>query len=474
MNGENGALLLRETELHGPHGRRGPVDCRIRDGVVAEIGPRLSPRADEFVVRGEGGALLPGLADHHLHLTAMAASYTSLDVSALSREGLASALAEAAPGTDGWVRAVGFDDVLHGDLDRDVVDRWNNAVPVRVQHRSGALWVVNSPGLRQLGASTAAHDGIERDGTGQPVGRLWRADAWLRDALGGRPPSLRSVGARLAALGVTHVTDATPDAGAAEAVADAVRQAELPQRVMMLAEGAAHLAGRRLTIGPVKLLVTDHALPDLDELTRRIRRAHAVGRPAAVHCVTRTALALTLAAFDQAGGVDGDRVEHCAVADLSAAGQLAVRGLRVVTQPTLVARRGDDYWDRAEPEDRPDLWRYAGLLRVGVRVAPNSDAPYGDPDPWACLRAASERLTPSGRVLGPDERTPAATVLRGLLAPLHDPGGPPRDIAVGLPADLVLLDRPLSEALRTPDAGRVRATFIGGRVVHGAENLGLD
>ncbi|WP_405650522.1 hypothetical protein [Streptomyces sp. NBC_00019] len=44
-----------------------------------------------------------------------------------------------------------------------------------------------------------------------------------------------------------------------------------------------------------------------------------------------------------------------------------MRGITVVTQPTLVARRGDDYEDRVEPENRPDLWPYAGLLRAGTR-----------------------------------------------------------------------------------------------------------
>ncbi|MCX5329627.1 hypothetical protein [Streptomyces sp. NBC_00140] len=44
-----------------------------------------------------------------------------------------------------------------------------------------------------------------------------------------------------------------------------------------------------------------------------------------------------------------------------------MRGITVVTQPTLVARRGDDYEDRVEPENRPDPWPYAGLLRAGTR-----------------------------------------------------------------------------------------------------------
>ncbi|MGI5460308.1 amidohydrolase family protein [Streptomyces sp. CA-249302] len=459
MNGD-GHLLLRGVERYPAEGL---IDVRIRAGLVTEIGPRLPSLADEFLVRGGGGALLPGLADHHLHLAAMAAAETSVDLAGVAREGLAPVFSEARAAEDGWVRAVGYDDVVHGELDRDVLDGFGGGVPVRVQHRSGALWVVNSAGLARLGD----HEGVERDAGGRPTGRLWRADAWLRSAIGGRPPSLRAVGARLAAWGVTHVADATPDAGAGEVVADAVRRDELPQHVMVMAADAAASTHPRLTVGPVKLVVADHALPDLDDLTERIRHAHADGRAVAVHCVTRTALALTLAALETAGVVEGDRVEHCAVADPAAAKELAARGVRVVTQPTLVIRRGDDYWARVEPEDRRDLWRYGGLLRAGIRVAPSSDAPYGDPDPWACLRAATERTTPSGRVLGPEERVPAETVLRGLLCPLHDPGGPARRIVEGASADLVLLDRPLGEVLRAPDAGQVRGTFIGGRVVYG-------
>lgn len=432
-------MLIRDAELYD----LGRGDCRVRDGTIVDVGPNLRPLPGEQVLAGGGGALLPGLADHHLHLTALAAHRTSVDLSAHG----APALHDVAPGDDGWVRAVGYDDVRHGDWDRHALDRLTGSRPTRVQHRSGALWVVNSPGLDRLRAATAVHPGIERDADGRPTGRLWRADDWLRDTLAAAPPSLAPVGARLAALGVTHVTDATPGAGT-------VDQAALPQHVLVL--------------GPHKLVVSDHDLPGLDGLAARIRGAHADGGPVAAHCVTRAALALTLAALDVAGCLPGDRIEHCAVADDAIAAELARRGLRVVTQPTLITLRGDDYWDRAEPADRPDLWRYAGLLRAGVLVAPSSDAPYGDLDPWACLRAAAGRRTPSGRVMGEDERVPAEVALRGMLSPLTDPGGSPRRIARGAGADLVLLDRPLADALRSPDARHVRATIIGGRVVHGS------
>lgn len=463
-----GGLLLKNAEIFG-HGRG---DCRIRDGLVTETAPRLRARQDEALVESDGGALLPGLADHHLHLTAMAARAESLDVSGMPPDALAREIARAAPGADGWIRAVGYDDVPHGEIDRTVLDRWNPATPVRMQHRSGALWLLNSAGIERLELANDPHDGIERDAAGRPTGLLWRADGLLREALGSPPPSLLAVGRQLAAFGITHVADATPDAASAGVVADAAERGELPQRVLLMTRGIQTIHGHRVGVGPIKLVVADHAMPLFNDLVADIRLAHTENRPVAVHCVTQQALALTLAALDQAGSVDGDRIEHCAVADGSAVREVAARGLRVVTQPTLLTRRGDQYWDQSAPGDRPHLWRYASLLDAGIRVAASSDAPYGDPDPWTCLRSASSRLTASGRVIGPGERVPAATALRGLLAPLDDPGGPPRQIMAGTPADLVLLDRPLAEALRLPDAGSVRATLVGGEFVYTKEDEG--
>lgn len=462
------AILLKNVELFG----RGIGDCRIENGQVTDVAYQLRARHAETVVAGDGCALLPGLADHHLHLTAMAARAESLDVSAMPPDVLAHQLARAVAGADGWIRAVGYDDVRHGEIDRRILDRWGMSTPVRIQHRSGALWLINSPGIDRLGLATSTHEGIERDSTGLPTGRLWRADALLRDALGAKPPQLLTVGKQLAAFGVTHVADATPDPGSAAVVADAVERGELRQRVMIMAGGSPPPPGHHVIVGPVKLVVADHAPPDFHDLVTNISQAHGQSRPVAVHCVTQHALALTLAALDAAGVLDGDRIEHCAVADHAAVREIARRGLRVVTQPTLVTRRGTEYWDRSAPEDRPHLWRYRSLLDAGVRVAASSDAPYGDPDPWTCVRSAADRLTSSGRVLGPEERVPAMTVLRSLLSPLHDPAGPAREIGIGSPADLVLLDRPVADALREPDARCVRATLIGGEIVYAADTLG--
>lgn len=448
-------ILLRDIEVDGTR-----TDCRIADGVVVALDAGLTPHPGEVVLGAGGGALLPGLADHHLHLAATAAHAASLD---LADRDLEDALAGAEPDEQGWVRAVGYDDVGHGPLDRNRLDRATGTVPVRLQHRSGALWVLNSAGLDRVGAQDANHSGIERDPAGTPTGRLWRADHWLGAALGTPTGlSLRALGSRLASYGVTHVSDASPGSGHLDLLAAAVASGDLPQHVQVLARDAGDDPG--LTVGPAKLVVGDHDLPALDDLVTAIIGARRQDRAVAVHCVTRAALALTIAALDAAGGcLDGDRIEHCAVAGPDLIAAIAERGLRVVTQPSLLTRRGHEYAERAETADRGHLWPYASLLRAGVRVGLSSDAPYGDPDPWATLRAAT------GRTLNPAERVPAEVALAGLLAPLTDPGGPVRRVAVGEPADLVLLDRGLDAALRDLDASCVRATLVRGVVVHSAD-----
>ncbi|MGW5715217.1 amidohydrolase family protein [Amycolatopsis sp. NPDC003865] len=444
-------MLIRAAELDS---RR--ADVRIDGGSVIEIGAVLDRRPGEEVLDAKGGALLPGLCDHHVHLHALAAAATSVPCGppdVRTPADLAAALSGAPADDHGWVRGIGYHESVAGPLDSAVLDRLHPGRPVRVQHRSGALWVVNIAGARAIGLSAGTHQGIERDPDGLVTGRLWRADDWLRGRLPRRAlPSLDTVGARLTRLGITGVTDATPDLDAA--AVDSFD--ELPQQVLPL---GAPLGHPRVT-GPYKIVLADSELPDFAWLTGRIRAAHDAGRSVAAHCVTREALVLLLAAFEETGHRAGDRVEHAALVPGELVPRLA--GLRVVTQPGFLTWRGDDYLRDVPAADQPDLYRLGSLVSAGIRCVASSDAPYGPLDPWAVIRAAAERRSPSGRVVGPGERISAAAALDGYLSALDDPGGPPRRVRLGAPADLVLLHVPLTEALRRCDAGVVRTTLIGG------------
>jgi predicted amidohydrolase YtcJ len=507
------SLLLRSAELAGAElagaelagaesaaadldraglGERRRADLRVSRGMVTEVAPSLPRRNGEPVYDCQGGAVLPGLCDHHVHLHAMAARAGSArcgppDVTGPA--GLAEALAAAEQDRSGWIRGTGYTEPVAGDLDAPALDKLRADLPVRIQHRSGALWILNTaaltaigaiapgpsrpraPGASRPGASASGpglHPGVERDANGHPTGRLWRADAWLRSRLpAAGPPDLTQVGAALFGYGITAVTDATPDldAPAIAAIEQAMARGVLPPRVCLLgAPLGVPLPGDQgrpgPTAGPYKIVLADSGLPTYDELTDRIRTAHAANRPVAVHCVTREALVLLATALADAGSRPGDRIEHAALVPPELVPDLARLGVRVVTQPGFLADRGDDFLRDVPPADRPDLYRCTTLLKAGIPVALSSDAPFGPLDPWSVIAAATARRTPAGRVAGPGERMTFIQALDAYLSPPNDPGGPPRRIRPGLPADLVVLRAPLAEAANLPDP--VRAVLTGG------------
>jgi predicted amidohydrolase YtcJ len=458
--------LLRNVEIDGRSG----LDVRLEDGRIAAIGRRLDGRGE--ALDAAGGALIPGLVDHHIHLLALAARAQSVRLDDVQGpEAVAAAIAGAArtraAGT--WIRATGYHEAGGPLLSADELDRAAPGHPVRVQHRSGALWVLNTPALAQALAGGDAPAPVERDAAGRPTGRIWRGDAWLAERLGRTPPPLAPVGAALAARGVTALTDAsaTTDAAAAALLAQAHAAGALPQRLTLMSAGEL-LAPAGVALGPVKILLDDDRLPDLDAVAAHIARARTWGRAVAVHCVTAAELALALAAFEAAGSRPGDRIEHGSVVPQAAIGALVALRLTVVSQPGFVRTRGDRYLAEVDPAERADLYRLRSLKAAGVPLAASSDAPYGEPDPWDAIAAAADRRTRAGRPLGPLEALSARATLDLWLGEPADPGGPPRRVVVGAPADLCLLDRPLAAALEAPSARRVAATFVGGRMVHAA------
>ncbi len=461
--------VIRNAEVNGVRG----MDIRLEHGFVHSIGPHID-RTNATLVDALGNAVIAGLTDHHLHLHALAAAWSSVrcgppDIR--NATDLVRALASS-PGDDaGWVRGVGYSEEVTGELDAHRLDELHAYRPVRIQHRSGAVWMLNSLALNALGLSTSNHPGVERTSEGTPTGRVWRADTWLRGRLPRLPPpQLADVGRALAQFGVTAVTDATPDmtSESRRAIETAMAVGQLPQRVHLLGlplepepVGPGSVNGR-LTVGPYKIVIADSELPDIDRLCETIRRAHILRRAVAVHCVTVEALVLLLHVFDEVGCVDGDRIEHASVVPDSCITRIRALGLRVVTQPGFLADRGDYYRAEVDERDVRSLYRCASLIDASIPVALSSDAPYGPLDPWSIIATATTRRSESGEAIVPEERIGAASALDSFLSPAHDPGGRPRGIRIGDAADLILLTAPLADVLAVPSAEAVRETYIGG------------
>lgn len=461
-------LLIRNVRVGG----RAGLDVRLAGGRVAEIGPNL--RGDEADIDGAGGALIPGLIDHHIHLFGLAAQAASVRLEpeaaptpAALEHALRARDAVLAPGA--WLRGVGYHEGVAGLLDRHILDRIVRDRPVRIQHRTGGLWVLNAAALALVLPRAGAPDCVERDAAGEPTGRIWRGDDWLRGRLSDAPPSLAQVSADLARRGVTGLTDAsvTNDAAQAAVFARAVGEGALAQRLMLMSGGALPPSeDGAYRLGPVKVLLDDDRLPDLGAITETVSRAHAWGRAVAFHCVTAGELAFALAALESAGARRGDRIEHGGVIHPGAAARIAELNLTVVTQPAFVAERGDRYLAEVDTADVDHLYPCASLIAAGVRVAGSSDAPYATPDPWAAMAAAVGRATRAGQSLGPAERIAPRRALDLYLGGFDDPGGPSRQVAAGAPADLCLLRAPLPVVLGDLSADRVAATLVAGRIVY--------
>jgi len=479
-------------------GQRGSgriADVRIVDGVIREIGVGLVvDPLNDVVVEAQGAALLPGLWDHHLHLPALAVAARSLPLGpprVRSRHELRHALRLGVPDVDGWLRGIGYHESVAGDLDSTALDEMRSDVPIRVQHRSGGMWVFNSLALRTL-ASVA-------DGGPDLHGRLLRNDRWLADALGAlrstasgsrvlatdvsqprvsttedvsqenqQAQSFAALSAELSRLGVVGCTEASPGLGLETAQ---MLEAAMDQHLVLLSSahwtdpleaGVPPWPGSPSRLGASKIMVTEDSMPGLDALTATISAAHQRQRPVAVHVVSRAAMALVVAAFVDAGVRPGDRIEHASVTPPALGGQLSELGLIVVTQPNFIAERGDDYRRDVDAEDQPWLYRLQGHLQAGITLAGGTDAPFGDADPWAAMASAVSRRTATGHAMGTDEAlTPEAALALFTGDPLALESGP-RHVAVGAMGDLCLIDRPWRDARADLSEVTVRATIVSG------------
>ena len=465
-------MIITDATLPGCSGR---VDVRCDEGLITEVGPALQPRTDERVIAAGGGALLPGLHDHHIHLFALAAAHNSVHCGppqVTTAEQLSDAL--RADEGSGWIRGVAYHESVAGELGLRQLDEMVCDRPLKIQHRSGKLWMVNSLAAELL--SLKHHTGLqgnELDRAGNPAGRLFRLDEWMRAQLLHRGqaemPCLARASRLLASYGVTGLTDASADNSvfAMEQFERAATSGQLLQNLRVMGDDLLPESGHaQLSRGERKVLLDENNLPDWDTLQTLFERAHREGRAVAVHCVTATELVFALSVLCAVGVRAGDRIEHASLVPSAVLPLLFESAVRVVTQPGFIDERGDQYLREIDAAQHGDLYRCQTLLARGIPLAGSSDAPYGSPDPWAAMRAAVKRCSRSGTPLGQAERLSPEQALAMFSSAAADPGGQSRRVAVGQVADLCLLDRRWEEArlrLRSED---VRATINSGVLIY--------
>lgn len=429
------------------------VDIRFAERVLA-IGA-LTQQPGDRLIEGGGTTLLPGLHDHHFHFMAYAAYRQSVDVfSCTDQAALMAQLSRADTGD--WIRGVGYHEARHGQLERQDLDAIE--APLRLQHRSGKFWLLNTRALHELDLWQADHAGVERDAQGAPTGRLFRMDQLLRERIPRLSLDIRGTVQALRQHGLTGITDAshTNDAKAAETLEN-LRQIDT---TIDLGLNVFCMGDLSVAPGPHKVMLDDDHLPDFDTVVANVRAAHEQDRGAAFHCISRTELVFALAVLQTAGMHTADRIEHGSLIAEDLIPMLQDTGVVVVSQPGFIGHRGDFFSASVAADERRDLYRYSSLLAAGVPTLASSDAPYGPVDPWRIMANAVGRRTESGSELNLQERVSGMQALSGYLTAPAAPGRRQRTITVGQPTNLCLLDRPLAEAVSALDQVKVRATWI--------------
>lgn len=406
---------------------------------------------DTTVVDCQGGTVVPGFIDAHLHFRAYVGTLLGIDCrprrvrSLYELQTLLRQQAQSrSPGQ--WLVGYGYDDFALAE--RRHPTRWDLDVatsqhPVRLAHRSRHAWALNSLALAQLGITrefVAPPGGVvEREAaSGEPTGLLIDMDGYLRERLPSTMTSeafrqgVRRASQSLLSAGVTTMQDAsvTNDLVAYDRFRAWIAHGDLGLHLSLLL-GASSLpelvdAGLKSGAGSPSLHVYGIKIrldeghgtlyPPQDVLNEQVWDAHRQGFPVAIHAVDLPALVSALQAIRLAQErlpcpELHHRLEHCALCPEVCIDELAELHVTVVTQPAFLWHHGPRYLTEIDPAQQPWLYRVKSLLDRGVPVAGSSDAPIVSPHPLEGVQAAVSRLTSDGRIIGPAERVSADEAL---------------------------------------------------------------
>lgn len=213
-----------------------------------------------------------------------------------------------------------------------------------------------------------------------------------------------------------------------------------------------------------------------DRLADLVARANAQGLNVAVHAVGARAVDLALDAFEAAGPpVAGPhRLEHGYVdMDRPRLDRMARLGLAWSTQPAFCSGYAAEWQDAFGSARTARLMPLRDGLEAGLPMLFNSDFPCVGFDPLVAIRQAVPRLL-DGRSAGGEVRAARVAAWRACTT---TPAEVVRDaglgrLAPGALADLVVLDGdPFDPGTDLAEVA-VRATMVGGTLVHGSSELG--
>lgn len=495
----NADLLLRAVRVAGPGSELlptdDPVDILVQDGVIADIAPTGNLRSSVEVIDGEGGWVVPGLWDNHVHTVqwALTAQREALH-DAESAADAAARMSAVAPLPDGRRIGTGFRDALWPDApSRDLLDAATGDVPTYLLNADvHSVWL-NTAALRREGFEGQDDDGMLREVPAFEISRRLNAvDDAMADA------AVTTAGRRAAARGIVGLVDfdmgwnadawqrRIADGFDAHRVEFAVYPHDLERAIAAgLRTGEAceddrtpEAARGLIRVGPLKI-ITDgslgtrtaacsHHYPDDPEnfgvltvppaeLATLFTTATGAGLAVAAHAIGDRAVTAVLDAFAGAGAVG--TVEHAQLVRHTDLARFARLGVIASVQPQH-ALDDRDLVGLLWADQTSVGYPLAALRDAGVEIRFGSDAPVTALDPWHAISAAVTRTDDEREPWHPEQRL---TIDQALAAAARS------EIRPGAPADLVLCDLdPRTATGPQLRAMPVRATVLGGRVTHTA------
>jgi predicted amidohydrolase YtcJ len=325
---------------------------------------------------------------------------------------------------------------------------------------------VNTPVLEKSGLATANIDGVVRDDAGRATGELrematkyavYRAIGNPQHGLMATGEPLRRFAALARRVGVTTATDLFTDLPdpVVETYVETLRDPGVPLRLLpalnamaqTTAEGIAKVLRIRarnhdkLRFGLVKLM-TDGSIQGLsgrlkwpgyiggqpngiwnidpDQLHEVLHAFHAAGLQCHIHTNGDEAIEVAIEAMEAALARSPrwdhrHTLQHCQMAETAHFRRMARLGLCANLFANHVWYWGEQHAAMTMgPDKARRIDACATALREGVPLAIHSDAPVTPMAPLFTAWCAVNRLTPAGRVLGPEERIPVAEALRAI------------------------------------------------------------
>jgi len=509
----SGRTLLAADVVRGAPSDDGATGLLIEDGRVRAVGPVADLRAGADTVHEFAGAtILPGLRDAHIHPVPYAALLAGVSLkTAIDLQEVAARLRAAAADRPGPIVALRLDDETladrrlptRTDLDAAVGDR---AV---LAHRScGHVAVANTAALALAGidASTPDPEGgiIDRDPDGTPTGVLRETaigivSAALSGSVALPANAVRDALRALSSMGFTsigamvRIGDGPWSSLGNEAELLSDIAAEFPLRIhgYVIANDLADLdAGRAHLTGPSDRLrwaglkrfadgsLGGHTAAMIDgfsdmpgetgtlrlsELDAQLARAcFDMGGSVAIHAIGDRACREVIDLFEALGAPQGRcRIEHASVISREDVRRMADLGIIGCIQPAFLGSEAGWLEHRLGPHRLARTYPFAGMYRAGVTLAAGSDSPVEPPDPWAGIALARDRAgVVTAESLDPGRALDLYT--SGAAAAL----GEPVPLAVGSPADVIVVDR--DPIIATPDElrrTRVHRVFVAGEAI---------